>query len=312
MGNKRERPSTVITLKQALEVAERQGFAIGSFSPRYTAMIPAVLQAAERKKSPAIVQISSKELERYGITPKQFADEFYRAVAELDITVPLVLHLDHTKVMSIIREAIDAGFTSVMIDASESPLEENIVRTKEAAEYAHSRGVSVEAELGMIGTTDFVETDKDEELFTDPQEAETFVRETGVDALAVSCGTAHGVYMVKEPKIDYDRLQAIRRLTPVHLVLHGGSGVPPAMMAAAIGIDGGGVSKVNIATDLELALLGALGRTERMTDAECSALPPDQLEKGRAAVEATVADKMANFLGSAGRAEAFANELDGR
>jgi fructose-bisphosphate aldolase class II len=164
----------------------------------------------------------------------------------------------------------------------------------------------VEAELGMIGTTDFVETDKDEELYTDPKEAQIFVQGTGVDALAVSCGTAHGVYMVKQPKIDYERLQAIRKLTPVHLVLHGGSGVPAEMMATAIRLPGGGVSKVNIATDLELSLLEALGRTERMTNAECGALPADSLERGRAAVEATVADKIANFLGSAGKAERFA------
>ncbi|WP_309118824.1 class II fructose-bisphosphate aldolase [Paenibacillus sp.] len=302
----RERPSNVYTLKQALEVAEKHGYAIGSFSPRYTAMITPVLRAAQKMNSPAIVQISSKELERYGITPKQFADEFYARVASEGITVPLVLHLDHTKVMSIIEQAVEAGFTSVMIDASESPLQENIERSKEAADYAHARGVSVEAELGMIGTTDFVETDKDEELYTDPKEAQVFVQGTGVDALAVSCGTAHGVYMVKQPKIDYERLQAIRKLTPVHLVLHGGSGVPAEMMAAAISLPGGGVSKVNIATDLELSLLGALGRTERMTNDECAALDAESLERGRAAVEATVADKIANFLGSAGKADRFA------
>jgi len=302
----KNRPANVITLKKALEAAERGGFAIGSFSPRYTAMITPVLKAAQKMNSPAIVQISSRELDRYGITAKQFADEFYEKVASLNITVPLVLHLDHTKVMSIIEQAVEAGFTSVMIDASESPLEENIARSKEAVEYAHARGVSVEAELGMIGTTDFVETDNDEELYTDPQEAQVFVRETGVDALAVSCGTAHGVYMVKQPKIDYARLQAIRELTPVHLVLHGGSGVPSSMMSTAIKLPGGGVSKVNIATDLEVALLEALGRTERMTNEECSALPAEALERGRAAVEATVCDKMANFLGSEGKAEGFA------
>lgn len=299
------RPKNVLTLKQALEVAEKFGFAIGSFSPRYTPMITAVLRAAEKMKSPAIVQISHKELVRYGITPKEFADEFYEKVIAENITVPLVLHLDHTKELATIAEAIDAGFTSVMIDASEKNLEENIAISKEVADYARAKGVSVEAELGMIGTTDFVETDKDEELYTDPQEAYRFVNETQIDALAVSCGTAHGVYMVRQPKIDVERLQAIRSLTPVHLVLHGGSGVPADMMAGAIRLSGGGVSKVNIATDLELAFLGALGREERLTNAECQALEPSLLEVGRTAVENTVIDKMSHFLGSKGRDEHF-------
>ena len=195
-------------------------------------MIAAVLQGAQKSGSPAIVQISHKELIRYGITPAEFADEFYELNTDR-ITVPVVLHLDHTKEPGPIQEAIEAGFTSVMIDASEkawritSPF-------PGGGGYAHAKGVSVEAELGMIGTTDFVETDKDEELYTDPEEAAYFVRQTGVDALAVSCGTAHGVYMVKRPKVDYERLRAIRTLTPVHLVLHGGSGVPADMVQKAV------------------------------------------------------------------------------
>jgi ketose-bisphosphate aldolase len=216
-----------------------------------------------------------------------------------------VLHLDHTKDLAVIRAAIAAGFTSVMIDASEKPFDENIAISKEVSDYAHAHGVSVEAELGMIGTTDFVETDKDEELYTNPDEAKRFVEETKVDALAVSVGTAHGVYTVHQPKIDYERIMAIRRLTPVHLVLHGGSGVPPQMMARAITLPGGGVSKVNIATDLEIAALSALGREDRMTNAECKALPADKLALARAAVEATVIDKITNFLGSVDRAGEF-------
>jgi ketose-bisphosphate aldolase len=302
---KREKPTNVIVLKKGMEQAEKGGYALGSFSPRYTPMIAAVLRAGQKTQSPLIVQISSKELVRYNITPKEFADEFYACIESENITVPVVLHLDHTKDMAVIRDAIAAGFTSVMIDASEKPLEGNIADSKEAADYAHQHGVSVEAELGMIGTTDFVETDKDEELYTDPQEALQFVNATKVDALAVSCGTAHGVYMVKLPSIDYNRLQAIRELTPVHLVLHGGSGVPAEMMSKAITLPGGGVSKVNIATDLEIAFLGALGREERMTNEECLNLSPEDLEKGRAAVEATVTDKMMNFLGSAGKAGTF-------
>jgi fructose-bisphosphate aldolase class II len=170
-------------------------------------------------------------------------------------------------------------------------------------EYAQARGVSVEAELGRIGTADFIETDSDEELHTKPEEAERFVRETGVDALAVSVGTAHGVYTVRQPKIDIQRLRALRALTPVHLVLHGGSGVPAELMQAAIQLEGGGVSKVNIATDLELAALGALGRDSYLTDAEMDALSKEEINLARTAVEQTVTDKISNFLRSRNRAD---------
>ncbi|WHX99759.1 class II fructose-bisphosphate aldolase [Neobacillus sp. DY30] len=295
----------VLPLKEVLVEAEKKGYAIGSFSPRYTPMIRPVLRAGEKTKSPLIVQISEKELIRYGITPFEFGEEFYKVMEEEKITVPVVLHLDHTKNFSVIEDTIEAGFTSVMIDASEKELDENIAISKEVVEFAHAKGVSVEAELGKIGTTDFVETDKDEELYTDPEEALQFVNETGCDALAVSVGTAHGVYLVKQPKVDVDRLKAIRKLTPVHLVLHGGSGVPSEMIKEATKLPNGGISKVNIATDLELALLNALGRKERMTNEECKALTKEQLEIAQNAVEATVIEKIKYFLGSAEQAESF-------
>ncbi|MBN2471635.1 MAG: class II fructose-bisphosphate aldolase, partial [Anaerolineae bacterium] len=163
---------------------------------------------------------------------------------------------------------------------------------------AREYNVSVEAELGRIGTTDFVETDSDDELFTDPEEAALFVRETGVDALAVSVGTAHGVYRVRQPRIDYDRLRAIRAATGVHLVLHGGSGVPASMVKEAIRL---GVSKVNIATELELAALGALGREGHLTDAEMGGFAGGDLARAQAAVGAVVRLKMQDFLGSWGQ-----------
>lgn len=295
----------VLPLKEVLVEAEKKGYAVGSFSPRYTPMIRPVLRAGEKTKSPLIVQISEKELIRYGITPFEFGEAFYKAKEEEKITVPVVLHLDHTKEFSVIEDCIEAGFTSVMIDASEKELDENISISKEVVEFAHAKGVSVEAELGKIGTTDFVETDNDEELYTDPEEALRFVNETGCDALAVSVGTAHGVYLVKQPKVDLERLKEIRNLTPVHLVLHGGSGVPSEMIKEATTLPNGGISKVNIATDLELALLNSLGRKERMTNEECKALSKEQLEIAQNAVEAAVIEKIQYFLGSAQQAESF-------
>jgi ketose-bisphosphate aldolase len=293
----------LFTLNPLLEDAERRGYAVGSFSPRTSAMILPVLKAGQAAASPLIVQISQKELDRYQLSPKDFAAEFFTCLESEQINVPVTLHLDHTRVMSVIEQAIEAGFTSVMIDASEHPLEANIATTRQVVAFAHARGVSVEAELGRIGTADFIETDNDEELYTRPEEAEQFVRETGVDALAVSVGTAHGVYTVRLPKIDLERLKMIRQRTTVHMVLHGGSGVPAEMMSAAIQLAGGGVSKVNIATDLELAALAALGREKHLTDAEMSALPTAQLALASSAVEATVLEKMKNYLASAGKAQ---------
>lgn len=296
---------TLHRLAPVLEVATKHGFAVGSFAPRYTSMIAPILRAGERLASPIIVQISQREMERYAITPAEFGDAFRRAFDEVRPTVPVVLHLDHTFELRVVEAAIDAAFTSVMIDGSARPFEENVAVSREAAELAHARGVSIEAELGKIGTTDFVETEDDVELYTDPQEATEFVRRTGVDALAVSVGTAHGHYIVRQPKVDLDRLEKIRAVTDAHLVLHGGSGVPAEMIQAAVSLPGGGISKVNIATDLEAALLATLERTERMTNAECSALPPDKLRRGQKAVEDTVADKIETFLKSAGKAHLF-------
>ncbi len=296
--------TNLLTLREVLPLAEAGGFAVGSFAPRYLAMIRPVLRAGQRANTPLIVQISANEFRWFNSGPAEFAEEFHRGLVDGRVTIPIVLHLDHTKDPQVIHDAIAAGFTSVMIDRSELPFPENSAATREIVEYAHARGVSVEAELGRIFSSDQVETEEDEELYTDPQEAARFVAETGVDALAVSVGTAHGVYMVRQPKVDYERLRAIRRLTPVHLVLHGGSGVPADMIRAAIRLPGGaGVSKVNIATDLELAMLAALGLSERTTNAALAALHPEQRTRAELAVEATVLEKIDHYLGRAGRAQ---------
>lgn len=295
----------IITLKQIMSVAEKNGYAIGSYSPRYTPMIRPILQAGEQANSPLIVQISQNELNWYELDAPEFATEFHHQMRALAISVPVALHLDHTRDFEVIERAISAGFTSVMIDMSAKPLPENIAITREVVEYAHGKGVSVEAELGRIGTTDFVETDEDVELYTDPDEAKLFVQQTGIDALAVSVGTAHGVYKVRQPKVDMQRLRAIRANTDVHLVLHGGSGVPAHMIHSAIRLEGGGISKVNIATDLEQALLATLGREERMTNAECKALSADEIDKARDAVRAIVIEKMEQFVLSANHADDY-------
>lgn len=289
-------------LEEILKNTRKEGYAVGSFSPRYVPMIQPVLKAAKACHSPAIIQISQKEMNRYGICAKEFADEFFKQKKELGILEPVTLHLDHTKDFDVIKEAVEAGFESVMIDASEHEFEENVEITKKIVEYAHARNISVEAELGKIGTTDMVETDGDEEMYTDPQQALEFVKLTRVDALAVSVGTAHGVYTVKQPCVQLDIIKAIRSLTPVYLVLHGGSGVPSQMVEASYAMEGGGISKVNIATDLELAFLASLGRKERGDNKWSLSLCSDELAFGRQAVQKLVEEKMNHYLHSDGKA----------
>ena len=265
----------LLTLQTMLARARAVGCAVGSFAPRYTPVIAPVLRAAQRAASPLIVQISQNEFGWYDVTAAEFAAVFFEQLRSQGISVPVTLHLDHTRDFAVIKDAIAAGFTSVMIDASDKPLEENI------------------------------ETEDDPELYTDPREARRFVDETGVDALAVSVGTVHGVYKVKQARIDFERLAAIRAETSVPLVLHGGSGVPPADIQRAIHLPGGGVTKINIATDLENAFLAALGREKRMLNAECVALAPDEIAPGLDAVQQTVTDKIKTFLQSDGRAQDF-------
>ena len=181
----------LVPVTQMLKAAEKGGYGIGFFSARNTYLIDAVLKGAQETKAPVIVQISANEFNWFDVTAKEFADRFYEVHGRYQGQA--ALHLDHTKDMDIIKAAIDAGFQSVMIDASQKSFEDNIAITREVVEYAHAKNVEVEAELGKIGATDKIETDNDESLYTDPAEAEEFVAKTGVDTLAVSIGTAHGV-----------------------------------------------------------------------------------------------------------------------
>lgn len=299
------RPRNLYTLNHLLEKGEKGGFAVGAFSARSSQFIKSIFRAGERTQSPIIVQVTLTECKWYQMTLAQFADDFWNLFESEKPTIPVALHLDHTQDIEIIKEAISLGFTSVMIDASTRPLAENIKITAEVVEYAHARGVSVEGELGKIGTTDMMETETSEELFTDPAEAEHFVKMTRVDALAVSVGTAHGVYAAVQPKVDVERIKAIRARTPVHLVLHGGSGTPKELIYPAIHLAGGGISKINVATDLELALIKSLGIENRVTNDELKALPAKELEKALAAVQDIVEDKIINFLGSRNHASDF-------
>ena len=296
-----DRPKNLRTFRELAPHAEQNGYAIGAFSPRYPLMIPPILRAAQQARSPLLVQISQKDMSRCGVEVERFAVAFHDYLSEMGTTVPVGLHLDHTHDEAIIDRALAAGFTSVMIDASDHPLHENIRLTRLVAERAHARGVSVEGELGTIGATSFSETEESQLVaFTDPEQVAEFVAGSGVDALAVSVGTVHGVG--RAVTIDIERLRAIREKTDAHLVLHGGSGIPAAMMRQAIAIPGGGVSKVNLATDLEVAMLAAIGSVKRLADEEIRSLDAERLQRAQAAVEAVVLEKIETVLGSAGQA----------
>ncbi len=288
----------LVSMTELLKKAEKGGYGVGSFSARNTFLIEYILKAAQETKSPVIVQISANEFNWFDVTAKEFAERFYDIHEQYEGEA--VLHLDHTKDISIIKDAIDAGFKSVMIDASQKSFEENICITKEVVEYAHAHGVQVEAELGKIGATDKIETDNDECMYTDPEEAKEFVERTNVDTLAVSIGTAHGVYPVKNPKIDLDRLKDIRKEVDIPLVLHGGSGLPAETVKEAIKVSGGGVSKINIATDLELAFLKSLN-CERKSNREIWKMNPEALIVAGKEVQKVVEDKIRNFVCSAGK-----------
>ena len=280
----------LMNMKDLLAVANEHKFAVPAFNISDYSMMNGIFEASEEKQAPVIIAIHPDELKHTGT-------EIVKAIIEKahKATVPVCIHLDHGATFEQVMLAIQSGFTSVMIDGSSLSFEDNIAVTREVVEYAHAKKVEVEAELGKIGATDKIETDNDESLYTDPAEAEEFVARTGVDTLAVSIGTAHGVYPVKNPRIDLERLARIRERVSIPLVLHGGSGLPPETVQAAITIPGGGVSKINIATDLEQAFLGSLG-CERKSNREIWQMDKDALAKAGEAVQQVVEDKIRNFL----------------
>lgn len=239
----------LVTLRDVLGKAEKGGYAVGAFNANNMEIVQAIIESAVEERSPVIIQASQGAIKYAGL---DFIVAMVKAAAE-SADVPVVLHLDHGTDFDQVMRCIRRGFSSVMIDGSRLPLEENISITKKVLEVARAVGVSVEAELGKIGgTEDDISVSERDALFTDPQEAKTFIEETGVDALAVAIGTAHGVYK-GEPRLDFPRLKKIKELTYVPIVLHGSSGVPDDAIRKAVEL---GVSKINIDTDIRQAFVG--------------------------------------------------------
>ncbi|WP_027717958.1 class II fructose-1,6-bisphosphate aldolase [Desulfovirgula thermocuniculi] len=236
-----------------LRDAEEQGYAVGAFNCNNMELVQAIVAAAEAERSPVILQASQGAIKYAGLA---YLVAMARAAAR-GVRVPVALHLDHGTSFEQAVRCVAAGFSSVMIDGSHLPLEENIALTRRVVEVARAAGVSVEGELGRImGAEDEIKVEEREAFFTDPAEARYFVERTGVDSLAVSVGTAHGRYQ-GEPRLDFERLSRIKELVRVPLVLHGASGVPEEAIREAVRR---GVRKINIDTEIREAFVGALRR----------------------------------------------------
>jgi len=279
-------------MSSLLERARKDGYAIGAFNANNLEIVQGIVEAAEEMEAPVILQASQGAIKYAGL---DYIVAMVRAAAE-KVKVPVALHLDHGTSFEQAVQCIRAGFSSVMYDGSKLPLEENIAATLAVVKVARAVGVSVEAELGRIGgTEDDISVSDREATMTVPEEAQEFVARTGVDALAVAIGTAHGVYK-GEPKLDFDRLKAIADLVDVPLVLHGASGVPDEAIKRAISL---GICKVNIDTNLRQAFVAAIVRVLSEKPGEID--PRKLLGPAREALKQVVKEKISLF-GSAGRA----------
>ena len=222
----------LVTTKEMFAAAYKGGYAVGAFNVNDMEMIQAIVEAANECRSPVILQVSAGA--RKYANPVYLKHLVDAAVETTDI--PIALHLDHGADFDICKSSIDGGFTSVMIDASSKPWEENIALTRKVTEYAHAHGVVVEAELGKLaGVEDDVNVDAKDALFTSPDEVEEFTARTGIDSLAIAIGTSHGAYKFKpgqDPKLRLDILEEIgKRLPNFPIVLHGASSVPQDKVA---------------------------------------------------------------------------------
>lgn len=241
----------LVTLADPLQKADREGYAIGAFNCNNMEIVQSIVTAAEEENSPVIIQASQGAIKYAGLN---YIIALARQAAE-GTAIPVVLHLDHGTSFEQVMQCIRFGFTSVMYDGSGLPLQENIDQTRKVVDIARVFGVSVEAELGRLGgLEDDISVSDAEALFTDPAEAEQFVNETGVDALAIAIGTAHGQYK-GTPKIDFDRLAEINRRISCPLVLHGASGLSEEAINRAIEL---GVRKINIDTNIREAFMGGM------------------------------------------------------
>lgn len=278
--------------KTLIEHAQKHRYAIGAFTAHNAETIRAVLRAAQEEQSPCMIQIGQKAIQTLGLKPlKAIVDAFMS-----DITVPVCIHLDHSRSFEQTMEAAQAGFHSLMFDGSHLEFDENVRITKAVADVAHALGLGMEGEIGKIGgTEDDITVDEKDAMLTTAEEALSFATKTGVDYLAVSIGTAHGVYK-STPQLAFDRLKEICDKVGIPLVLHGGSGVPDDQLREAISL---GVCKVNVDTELRQAF--TKGVQEVFTENPNEFALAVSLGRGETVMKETVIEKIRVF-GSNGKA----------
>ena len=297
-----------------LRAGRASGWAVGGFNVYNLESARAVIAAATNLRAPVMVQTSEGAVEHAGFGN---IASIVRRLAE-EASVPVALHMDHGKSIEVARAAVEAGYTSVMIDTSRLPLEENIAATREIVEYAHARDVQVEAEIGQLAGIEDLGEEEADATFTVPEEAVRFVNETGVDSLTITIGTSHGAFKFKgEPRLDFERLAGIADLIKNPIVLHGASavrsedvafaerygarlpkatGIPHEFIKRAISL---GVAKINTDSDLRLAALGRMRQvlTERPDIFNLYELMGEVEDAIRASVEARI-----RLFGSEGKA----------
>ena len=307
----------LVTTKEMFEKSMKEGYAIGAFNVNNMEIIQGIVDAAAEQKSPVILQASSSAIKYAKIN---YLMKMVEAAVEEHPEIPIAIHLDHGPDFETCKMCVDSGFTSVMFDGSKYDFEENIRLTKEVVDYAHAHGVVVEAELGKLaGIEDDVNVSASDAMYTDPEQAEEFVRRTEVDSLAIAIGTSHGAYKFKgEAKLRFDILKQIKeRIPETPIVLHGASTVIPELVNMCNEYGGNipgakgvpdeilheasisGVSKINVDTDLRLAMTAGI---RKVFVEEPSAFDPRKyLTPARELVKQTVAHKMRDVFGSANK-----------
>ena len=304
----------ITTPKEMFDRAYKEGYAIGAFNVNNMEIIQGIMEAGAEESSPLILQVSAGARKYAG---QNYIMKLVEAALE-DADIPVCVHLDHGPDFELCKACIDGGFTSVMIDGSHLPFEENIAITKKVVEYAHDRGVWVEAELGRLaGVEEHVVSEHS--IYTDPDQAVEFVERSGCDSLAIAIGTSHGAYKFKgEAKLDFERLDKISNMMPGYpLVLHGASSVPQEFVAMAntygakLGDAKGvtedllrqaaksGVCKINIDSDIRLAMTANIRKY--MAENPEAFDPRSYLKPARQAVKDMVQRKIRNVLGSSNK-----------
>ena len=310
----------LVTTKDMFQKAYAGGYAVGAFNVNNMEIIQGITDAAGELKAPVILQVS-KGARAYA--NHTYLVDLVKAACDVNPEIPIALHLDHGDSFELCKSCIDGGFTSVMIDASSKPYEENIALTRKVVEYAHDHGVVVEAELGTLaGVEDEVSVEADKAMYTRPEEVVDFATRTGCDSLAIAIGTSHGAYKFKpgtKPQLRFDVLEECSKQLPnFPIVLHGASSVPQNFVAeinqyggnmpGAIGIPEEqlaqaaklAVCKINIDSDIRLAMTASIRKyfAEHPDHFD----PRQYLKPARQAVKDMVAHKILNVLGCAGKA----------